>query len=436
VYTLHIRQFETSYRLPRSRMYERERLDGLVPTLLGDALERALERAGISPHEEICIRRISVPLRLRMNLADSALVARWSVALVEAIQRGAAEAVRYTSRVQALVDMAQSSNRGDLSRAWAWRQLGIWRAGDYAAAAIAAREVARALIAAPEMVVAVLAAVNPWTFAGLLRHLEVAQWRELAGTACAVTGIAPAGPGGRQHLAATKERARLAVRRSSIAAAAAGLPAVKCELARAIAVIAIVEADAALLSASSEAVEEAARELEQARTAAVPAPAPSDELPALRRRAFTQFGGLLFLLRLIEEINVHEELAEACPEHPIRSLLHRLAVTLMPMDAADPAALAFCGLLPDAEPPCLELLDDAPIRAAASRVESVLAERLDHTYSLGWLVRRRAEIVADPGWIEAHFSLDDVSLDLRRRGLDFDPGWLPWLGVVMRFVYA
>jgi hypothetical protein len=44
-------------------------------------------------------------------------------------------------------------------------------------------------------------------------------------------------------------------------------------------------------------------------------------------------------------------------------------------------------------------------------------------------------VVADPGWIEVHLSLDDVSTPLRRARLDLDPGWVPWLGVVLRFVY-
>jgi hypothetical protein len=49
--------------------------------------------------------------------------------------------------------------------------------------------------------------------------------------------------------------------------------------------------------------------------------------------------------------------------------------------------------------------------------------------------RRRARVLADPGWIEIHFSLDDVETTLRRARLDLDPGFVPWLGVVLRFVY-
>jgi hypothetical protein len=45
-------------------------------------------------------------------------------------------------------------------------------------------------------------------------------------------------------------------------------------------------------------------------------------------------------------------------------------------------------------------------------------------------------VVADPGWIEIRLDLREVATDVRRVGLDLDPGWLPWLGVVMRFAYA
>jgi hypothetical protein len=43
--------------------------------------------------------------------------------------------------------------------------------------------------------------------------------------------------------------------------------------------------------------------------------------------------------------------------------------------------------------------------------------------------------VTEPGWIELRFSLDEVSTEIRRAGLDLDPGYVPWLGVVMRFIY-
>jgi hypothetical protein len=48
---------------------------------------------------------------------------------------------------------------------------------------------------------------------------------------------------------------------------------------------------------------------------------------------------------------------------------------------------------------------------------------------------RDGEVRADPGWIELRLALDAVDLDVRRAGLDLDPGFIPWLGTVIRFVY-
>jgi hypothetical protein len=55
---------------------------------------------------------------------------------------------------------------------------------------------------------------------------------------------------------------------------------------------------------------------------------------------------------------------------------------------------------------------------------------------LAALVARRAEIVADPGWIEARLALEEIDTRVRRAGLDLDPGYLPWLGVVVKFRYV
>lgn len=37
--------------------------------------------------------------------------------------------------------------------------------------------------------------------------------------------------------------------------------------------------------------------------------------------------------------------------------------------------------------------------------------------------------------LDVYYPLDAVRLDVRRAGLDIDPGWLPWLGLVVRFHY-
>ena len=74
--------------------------------------------------------------------------------------------------------------------------------------------------------------------------------------------------------------------------------------------------------------------------------------------------------------------------------------------------------------------------AIADRLSSLLAFDDDAPANvIEFVCHRRAEIVADPGWIELRFSLDDVSTELRRAGLDLDPGYVTWLGFVLKFTY-
>jgi len=45
-------------------------------------------------------------------------------------------------------------------------------------------------------------------------------------------------------------------------------------------------------------------------------------------------------------------------------------------------------------------------------------------------------VEAAPGWIDVLLDLDELSVEVRRAGLDLDPGYLPWLGCVVRFRYG
>ena len=170
-------------------------------------------------------------------------------------------------------------------------------------------------------------------------------------------------------------------------------------------------------------------------------------LPA-RERARTSRGGLLFVLHVVAALRVPERVATdaALSARSLRWALHALARLLCPMAPDDAAALAFAGVPPDAgelllgEPPgsedevrALEDIAGCIREATHARLESL---GLSREATMAWLCRRDAWIVADPGWIEATFSLDDVSVAVRRAGLDLHPDWLPWLGVVVRFVYA
>ena len=124
-------------------------------------------------------------------------------------------------------------------------------------------------------------------------------------------------------------------------------------------------------------------------------------------------------------------------------VLHQLALTLTGTGPSDPAALAFAGLPPDAEPPSIteDPANETEAAAVLELVELIL-ERLrvllepeTEMNLIEFVCCRRAQLVVDPGWIEVRFSLDDLSTEIRRAGLDLNPGYISWLGIVVSFVY-
>ena len=177
------------------------------------------------------------------------------------------------------------------------------------------------------------------------------------------------------------------------------------------------------------------------------------------RGVTTEFGGLPYLLHLVGRCGLPERAAtgELAGTGLIRLLyetglriLGRLLGPGQAPDREDAALACLCGRAPDAgwtagigggEPgPQLSQAADAEterlIAALRAALEpSGLAEAPEKDL-LTAVCRRRGRIVADPGWIDVHLDLTEVSTDVRRAGLDFDPGYLPWLGCIVRFVYG
>lgn len=182
---------------------------------------------------------------------------------------------------------------------------------------------------------------------------------------------------------------------------------------------------------------------------AAPDPAQTEAEPesplAQRRRARTDWGGLLLLLNVLGPAGVLDMPSPLPPARTLRWSLHRLAQALAPVAPDDPAALAFAGLAPGSRPPSLDApAPSAPelaaIAALRERVALCLHAALgagaeDPESVLARVCRRPAEILADPGWIEVRFPLARVATEVRRAGLDLNPDWLPWLGAVVRFSY-
>ena len=532
MHAVRIDEWVTQYRLPASALDQRRRLDRVLELVLDSFLESALERAGVSPDDEICIREIRVPLRLRLSAGDYALALAWAAALANsvrrAIDRGDTErVVRYQSRSGALVDFAQSVALGDLRRAWAWRQMEFGPLHERCAVAAAECLVA-ALQRQPEQIVPTFCAAAAGGWLDLLAsRLDHDQWRLLAHAAVGRSL-------GQRNLAGLisrerfdglpREAARAAVVQRSLnssviaAAAAAHLqPQLPLEAVRlALATFALLEVEPGVSRRPAEDVRElvaaiatrlgeladrstpappreADRPANRASAAGLaesfgddagwstragttagkarhrgacahrtlaevpPAKAPDERLvPALRTEGATPVGGLLFWICVVDELNLPEELEceEPFCRRPFRWVLHRLALTLAAIDPRDAAALAFAGLGPTAQLPSP---DEGPLtdaeRLGLSSLRARLVEHARHRLAAAnpavaepfqtmsderlfdWICRRPARVVADPGWIVLHFSLDDVSTEIRRAGLDLDPGYVPWLGVVLKYVY-
>lgn len=183
-----------------------------------------------------------------------------------------------------------------------------------------------------------------------------------------------------------------------------------------------------------------------------PGPEAETEPGELSSGVPTVWGGLLFLFATAREAGVPDEIvaAPALAGRSTRWVVHQVAQRLVPAAPDDPALLAICGLTPDRRAPFgrpptrreRRVLDRCARRWCAATARRLRRDQLEPADAVDpsdvmlRLASRRAEILAEPGWIEVHLRLDDVDVDARRAGLDLDPGWVSWLGVVVRFVYA
>ena len=183
---------------------------------------------------------------------------------------------------------------------------------------------------------------------------------------------------------------------------------------------------------------------------------PSDGWTAAPLRRPTQWGGLLFLVHLLHDSPLLDAMTAStlARRYGLRwclLVLARALVTGAKADAArpgdeDPSLLAFAGLGPDADVPDqgrpVAGAEGRMVRVWAATVRAMLVARLAPIPAVATheivarTCRRGGVLVADPGWIELRLPLGSVDLSVRRSGLDLDPGWVPWLGVVIKITYT
>jgi hypothetical protein len=161
---------------------------------------------------------------------------------------------------------------------------------------------------------------------------------------------------------------------------------------------------------------------------------PVDEYTQPLVAASTAFGGLLFLVRVLEQLGFsafvaeHPALLESA--FPARLLLAIGQRAGMPEN--DPLALALRVQAGQDSDGTASI--DMPIKAWRLAVRRWC--RRYPRIAPSTLLRRRATVHVSRTHIDAHFALSDLDVRVRRWALDVDPGWVPWLGRVITFTYG
>lgn len=144
----------------------------------------------------------------------------------------------------------------------------------------------------------------------------------------------------------------------------------------------------------------------------------------------TRFGGSFFLLNALNLPALQpDRLLWVEPQAGWRHWLRLIRSLDGELDAGLESFLArACAVeMSEVEPP-------APTQSSARVLDAALG-RFGPAALAAALTPRPARVTCDASHLHVHLHLADIDLDIRRCGLDIDPGWLPWLGRVVRFHY-
>lgn len=160
----------------------------------------------------------------------------------------------------------------------------------------------------------------------------------------------------------------------------------------------------------------------------------------------TRYGGLVYLFATADAAGIPDTAYtdDTLRQRPTSWLAFHLAGLLAgpgPGAWKDPAVRAVAGLPPRAVPPGPE-----PTAAQLARLETLadgwaaatalaIGTDEDPRALVTRICARAGRVVHDRGWIEFRLRLADVDLDVRRAGLDVDPGFVSWLGAVVVIRY-
>jgi len=166
-------------------------------------------------------------------------------------------------------------------------------------------------------------------------------------------------------------------------------------------------------------------------------PTPADSIPlAIQPDLYhTQLGGVFYLIKALDHSDSYALLCGHEEWEQLQSgwtLLYRLALALgaVPDGPLQRFFAQVCGLENVAQ---LEAIQHPALVAS---LMPLLRQR--YANRLNWdatLLALPARIQATYSNVDVFFDLSAIRLPVRLCGLDLDPGWMPWLGRVVRFHY-
>ena len=166
----------------------------------------------------------------------------------------------------------------------------------------------------------------------------------------------------------------------------------------------------------------------------------------------SDFAGLFLLVSVLAETTddktslINKITADtAFSARPLSWVLYQLTTHWLAIPTGDPGLREFCAIDIEADWPWPS--DDEPTQAETNALDGfqgaienqVLAryhpEEIESSSVVETLCRRSGRLLIDNGWLELVFDLNDVDTQIRRAGLDLDPGFVPWLGKVVKIRY-
>lgn len=443
----------------------------LEDELAGNDLGARALAGDIASSWAVCVDELIVEVEL--DPLSGRVAEQWAHAILDTVavaiaDPGAAtDVVVYRREVDALIDLVVSVASGDLVRLWAWKQLGLvgWRV-----AGPMPSDVVDAVLARPSSIPTVVAVAA----AECRAIFEVDEWVRCAHLVAHRVGSpvdVVVDVGDRQWLPPHRAHADVTTVPDTVWAAVTDerdrwalgvlcLAVTRPHLVRDRAAIAeVVDRTVADRHEPSEGggrstirSHERADERAGARwpgapeesTPGVPSGVPASS--ADDSRVISSWGGVWFLAHPLLSLAVADRVDRGSAD--VRGMLRAIVIAVTDAPADDPSVLGLVGLSVASGPVrSWEPSDDEQVEVerwataitkwTAERAHGRLADRLAEAPTSAWSMwRRTVTIEASAGEIDITSKVIDVDIDIRMAGLDIDPGFVWWLGAVVRFRYV